>query len=105
MVSVDSQTSPRQNHSEYSTDGNLFEKAFPCLYPYGMGGIEGDQPVTVDFSDTYGGASSIAIVASASTKYSLSSHLVSFKDAKCWVLHVFKCGERISRRTHISYLQ
>jgi hypothetical protein len=30
-------------------DGNLFEKAYPYLYPYGVGGIEGDQPSPLDF--------------------------------------------------------
>ena len=29
---------------------NLFERAFPCLYPYGVGGIEAPQPVEVDFT-------------------------------------------------------
>jgi hypothetical protein len=30
---------------------NLFEKSFPCLYPYGRGGIEADRPVNIDFKD------------------------------------------------------
>lgn len=30
---------------------NFFEKAYPCLYPYGEGGIEGHQEVPVDFVD------------------------------------------------------
>jgi hypothetical protein len=30
---------------------NLFEKAFPCLFPYGTGGIEADRLVPVDFRD------------------------------------------------------
>jgi len=36
------------------TDGdrtNFFEKAFPCLFPYGEGSIESDQQVAVDFSE------------------------------------------------------
>ena len=28
---------------------NLFERAYPCLFPYGVGGIEAPQPVEVDF--------------------------------------------------------
>ncbi|EKM53754.1 uncharacterized protein PHACADRAFT_198176 [Phanerochaete carnosa HHB-10118-sp] len=28
---------------------NFFERAFPCLYPYGCGGIEGYQPNLIDF--------------------------------------------------------
>jgi hypothetical protein len=28
---------------------NYFEKAFPCLFPYGCGGIEGNQEVPIDF--------------------------------------------------------
>jgi len=30
---------------------NFFEKAFPCLFPFGKGGIEDDRPVLVDFRD------------------------------------------------------
>jgi hypothetical protein len=30
---------------------NFFEKAFPCLFPYGKGGLEADQPVKVSFKD------------------------------------------------------
>jgi hypothetical protein len=29
---------------------NLFERAYPCLYLYGVGGIEAPQPVEVDFT-------------------------------------------------------
>ena len=35
---------------ETDEDTNYFEKAFPCLYPYGCGGIEHVQPVCVDFT-------------------------------------------------------
>ncbi|PSS32096.1 hypothetical protein PHLCEN_2v2137 [Hermanssonia centrifuga] len=28
---------------------NLFEKAFPCLFPYGCGGLEAQRPIAVDF--------------------------------------------------------
>ncbi len=30
---------------------NYFERAFQCLFPYGRGGIEGEQPVQVDFRE------------------------------------------------------
>ena len=30
---------------------NFFEKAFPCLFPYGEGGIEGEQDTLVNFSE------------------------------------------------------
>ncbi|KAK6984419.1 hypothetical protein R3P38DRAFT_2575984, partial [Favolaschia claudopus] len=30
---------------------NLFEKAFPCLFPYGRGGLEADQPATIKFAE------------------------------------------------------
>lgn len=30
---------------------NLFERAFPCLFPYGVGGIEGEQVVPVEFRE------------------------------------------------------
>ena len=31
--------------------GNFFERAFPCLFPYGTGGIEAAQTVEVSFSE------------------------------------------------------
>lgn len=31
-------------------DDNLFEKAYPCLFPYGCGGIEARRRVNVDFA-------------------------------------------------------
>ncbi|KAI5993305.1 hypothetical protein EDD15DRAFT_2196724 [Pisolithus albus] len=40
---------PRE--AEPGTDTNFFEKAYPCLFPYGEGGIERKQPVLVDFGD------------------------------------------------------
>ncbi len=30
---------------------NYFERAFPCLFPYGRGGLEAEQPVLVDFRE------------------------------------------------------
>ena len=30
---------------------NFFERAYPCLFPYGEGGIEGTQKVKVDFTE------------------------------------------------------
>ena len=30
---------------------NFFEKAFPCLYPYGQGGLESPRPVPLDFPE------------------------------------------------------
>ena len=30
---------------------NFFEKAFPCLFPYGLGGIEAHRPVQIDFRE------------------------------------------------------
>ena len=30
---------------------NFFEKAFPCLYPYGRGGLESRRPVLLDFPE------------------------------------------------------
>lgn len=30
---------------------NFFEKAYPCLFPHGLGGLEADRPVEVDFRD------------------------------------------------------
>ncbi len=33
------------------TGTNYFERAFPCLFPYGRGGVEGEQPVTVELRE------------------------------------------------------
>ena len=30
---------------------NFFEKAYPCLFPHGLGGLEADRPIEVDFRD------------------------------------------------------
>ena len=30
---------------------NFFEKAFPCLYPYGRGGLESKRPIALDFPE------------------------------------------------------
>ncbi len=30
---------------------NYFERAFPCLFPYGRGGVEGEQPTPVEFRE------------------------------------------------------
>ena len=38
--------------STYPADQpNLFEKAFPCLYPYGQGGLESKRPTPIDFPE------------------------------------------------------
>ena len=44
---------PRNGGTTAATDRpNFFEKAFPCLYPYGLGGIEADQVGSqVEFSE------------------------------------------------------
>jgi hypothetical protein len=42
------------SNSEIIADGNrpnYFERAFPCLFPYGVGGLEADRQVEVDFRD------------------------------------------------------
>lgn len=39
------------NEPERGTETNFFEKAYPCLFPYGEGGIERKQPVLLDFGD------------------------------------------------------
>ena len=47
---------PRPTGRETQSDGpdassepNFFKKAFPCLFPYGLGGIEAHRLVEVDF--------------------------------------------------------
>jgi hypothetical protein len=42
----------RTSDPETETDwkqGNFFEKVFPCLYPYGVGGIEAKRQVEITF--------------------------------------------------------
>lgn len=34
-----------------SDHSNFFEKAFPCLFPFGCGGIEADQEVPLGFQE------------------------------------------------------
>jgi len=41
----------RRRSGADGNDGNLFERAFPTLFPYGTGGIEAEQPVELTFSD------------------------------------------------------
>ena len=45
---------PRQEDcigSDTAARPNFFEKAFPCLFPYGLGGIEAYRPVQIDFRE------------------------------------------------------
>ena len=42
---------PRSGEESDPNRDNFFEKAFPCLFPYGRGGIEADRLVEVDFSE------------------------------------------------------
>lgn len=43
---------PVCDYPQHNTeDGNYFEKAFPCLYPYGMGGIEAIWDKVVEFRE------------------------------------------------------
>jgi hypothetical protein len=49
---------PRTDCEEQDGDGacpadqpNFFEKVFPCLYPYGYGGLESKRPVPIDFPE------------------------------------------------------
>ena len=39
----------QENRSDTSAEPNFFEKAFPCLFPYGLGGIDARRPVEIDF--------------------------------------------------------
>ncbi|OCH87122.1 hypothetical protein OBBRIDRAFT_837649 [Obba rivulosa] len=43
---------PSSEQSEIdSTEENFFKKVFPCLFPYGCGGIEATRPVPVEFRE------------------------------------------------------
>jgi hypothetical protein len=39
------------NSQGEENQSNYFEEAFPCLFPYGVGGIESEREVNVDFLD------------------------------------------------------
>ena len=41
----------RMTGGKDENEGNFFERAFPTLFPYGVGGIKGQQPVELSFSD------------------------------------------------------
>ena len=40
----------RDRAGRQNVDGNIFERAYPVLFPYGTGGIEGNQKTPVDFA-------------------------------------------------------
>ncbi|KAG1865004.1 hypothetical protein DFJ58DRAFT_838742 [Suillus subalutaceus] len=42
---------PNEHGKQGEEHHNFFEKAFPCLFPYGEGGIEATQAVKVDFGE------------------------------------------------------
>lgn len=42
---------PRRGEVVAEDRENFFEKAFPCLFPYGRGGPEADRPEDVRFGD------------------------------------------------------
>ena len=42
---------PRAGEDADPDRPNYFERAYPCLYPYGVGGPEADRPTLVDFRD------------------------------------------------------
>ena len=41
--------STQDDVSDTSMEPNFFERAFPCLFPYGLGGIDARRPVEIDF--------------------------------------------------------
>ena len=45
------QTSEEGSNENDQDTPNFFEKVFPCLFPYGEGGVEGTQPILVDFME------------------------------------------------------
>jgi Helitron helicase-like domain at N-terminus len=42
---------PRSQTRDFLTESNVYKKAYPCLYPYGCGGIEATRPVAINFKD------------------------------------------------------
>lgn len=38
-----------EDASDRTNSNNLFEQAFPCLFPYGVGGVEARRPVPIPF--------------------------------------------------------
>jgi hypothetical protein len=41
----------RSETRDLLTESNVFKKAYPCLYPYGCGGIEAPRPISINFKD------------------------------------------------------
>ena len=75
---------PVKSHDQRSgngdDDGNLFEKAYPCLYPYGVGGIEGEQPSPLDFRDN--------------VRWALEYHDHRFRTHPIFPFHAFNISQR-----------
>jgi len=42
---------PQQKGNHTYSVPNFFERAFPCLYPYGQGGLEAKRPTPIQFKD------------------------------------------------------
>jgi hypothetical protein len=60
--------------------GNLFERAYPCLYPYGVGGIEGEQLSPLDFQEHI--------------RWALEYHDARFRTHHIFPFHAFSIVQR-----------
>ena len=91
---------PSKSQAEAGTanddEGNLFERAYPCLYPYGVGGIEGKQLSPLDFRAHVNGLWNTTTTSFEPTTSSLSMHSASFNEDRHSHRLAFKCDEMIS---------
>ncbi|KAJ3559079.1 hypothetical protein NM688_g560 [Phlebia brevispora] len=46
--SISTRNPPDGERPDGTQEANFFERAFPCLFPYGRGGIEANRPVNLD---------------------------------------------------------
>jgi hypothetical protein len=67
-------------NSEHGKEGNLFERAYPCLYPYGVGGIEAEQSSPLDFVEH--------------ARWALEYHDRRFRQDHVFPFHVFSIIQR-----------
>ena len=79
-----------------SAQHNFFEKAFPCLFPYGLGGLEACCPVEVDFCNHIKWLLQYYDCCFKNTKCSPLYVLESCKDNKLLHRQGFKCNTRHS---------
>ena len=70
---------------------NFFEKAFPCLFLYGYGGLEADHKVAVSFDEHIDGHCNIMIINFGNMRPFHSSSLALYNNDRHYCLHIYRC--------------